>query len=194
MRPSSLLLLLLPAMPLAMPAAAQTAIHRCIGADGSPVFTDQPCATLNATPVNPPARAAADTGLAAPPILCAANRQDLRQAVIDAFADRNPNRLAGLMLWSGYGHAAAVADIRSLAALMREPLLDIDPGDEPAPARPAGTDALDDPFAIATPPAPPPTSHQLVLHTAGNDGSGTPHERRFDIVRRAGCLWLRNTD
>jgi hypothetical protein len=33
-----------------------------------------------------------------------------------------------------------------------------------------------------------------VLHTAGMDGSGSPHELRFDIVRRAGCLWLRNAD
>jgi hypothetical protein len=29
---------------------------------------------------------------------------------------------------------------------------------------------------------------------AGNDGSGDPRELRFDIVRHAGCLWLRNTD
>lgn len=193
MRPSSILLLQI-LMLLAVPAAAQTAIHRCIGANGSPVFTDQPCAALNATPVNPPTRAVDDAGMVAPPTLCAADRQALRQAVIDAFAERDANRLAGLMLWSGYGHAAAVADIRSLAALMRQPLLDIDPGSDPTPARPASADTLDDPFATHTPPAPPPASHQLVLHTAGNDGSGTPHERRFDIVRRAGCLWLRNAD
>ncbi|HTM29114.1 MAG TPA: DUF4124 domain-containing protein, partial [Rhodanobacter sp.] len=30
---------------------AQTSIHRCVGADGNPVFTDQPCAALDATPV-----------------------------------------------------------------------------------------------------------------------------------------------
>jgi len=29
-----------------------------------------------------------------------------------------------------------------------------------------------------------------VLHTAGADGAGSTW--RFDIVRRAGCLWLRN--
>jgi hypothetical protein len=33
-----------------------------------------------------------------------------------------------------------------------------------------------------------------VLHIAGNDGSGSPRELRFNIVRQAGCLWLRNTD
>jgi hypothetical protein len=32
------------------------------------------------------------------------------------------------------------------------------------------------------------------LHIAGNDGSGAPRELRFDIVRQAGCLWLRNAN
>jgi hypothetical protein len=45
-----------------------------------------------------------------------------------------------------------------------------------------------------TPPAPPPANAQLVLRTAGNDGSGSPHELRFNVVSRAGCLWLRNAD
>lgn len=190
-RLAALLCLIL--LACAAPAAAQTEIRRCIGANGGAVFTDQPCAALQATPVSPNARSAqAASPLAAPPpILCAAGLGELRQSVIDAFASRDANRMAGLMLWDGYGRGAAIADIRSLAGLMKQPLLDVDIPGGSAPAQAAGSDA---PFATDTQPIPPSGDHQLVLHTAGNDGSGSPRELRFDVVRRAGCLWLRNAN
>jgi hypothetical protein len=99
--------------------------------------------------------------------------------------------MAGLMLWDGYGRGAAIADIRSLAELMKQPLLDVDIPNGSAPAQAA---SIDNPFATDAPPAPPSAGNRLVLHTAGNDGSGSPRELRFDIVRQAGCLWLRNAN
>ncbi|MHB1057852.1 MAG: DUF4124 domain-containing protein [Rhodanobacter sp.] len=174
------------------PAIAQTDIHRCIGANGGAVFTDQPCAALQATPVTPAAVPTASAQPAAPPpVLCAANRGELRQSVIDAFASRDANRLAGLMLWDGYGRGAAITDIRSLAELMKQPLLDVD-----TPAGPATVAApIDDPFATSMPAAvPSPPNDQLVLHVAGNDDSGSPRELRFGIARQAGCLWLRDAN
>ncbi|MET4568740.1 DUF4124 domain-containing protein [Rhodanobacter soli] len=186
-------LLCLILLACAAPAAAQTEIHRCIGANGGAVFTDQPCAALQATPISPgtqPGNATAPLA-APPPILCAASTGELRQSVIDAFASRDANRMAGLMLWDGYGRGAAIADIRSLAELMRQPLLDVDIPNGSAPAQAA---SIDDPFAPPAPPAPPSAGNQLVLHIAGNDGSGAPRELRFDIVRQAGCLWLRNAN
>jgi hypothetical protein len=180
------------------PAAAQTEIHRCIGADGNPLFTDQPCAALQATSVNPAPASSGNAPAEPPPALCAANLHALRQSVIDAFANRDANRLAGLMLWGGYGRGAAIADIRSLGALMKQPLLDVSPAGDPAPgdeAPPAPASANSTgPFAPDPPDAAPAAGNQLVLHTAGNAGSGTPRELRFDVVRRAGCLWLRNAD
>lgn len=177
----------------AAPAAAQTPIHRCIGVNGNAVFTDQPCAALQATPVSPGTRPGnVATPLAAPPpILCASSPGELRRSVIDAFASRDANRLAGLMLWDGYGRGAAIADIRSLAELMKQPLLDVDIPDGTAPAQAASIDA---PLATDTPPAAPPAGDRLLLHTTGNDGSGSPRELRFDIVRQAGCLWLRSAN
>jgi len=173
------------------PAMAQTEIHRCIGANGNAVFTDQPCAALQATPVIRPTTTPDNTSQPAaepPPTQCAANLGELRQSVIDAFARRDANRMAGLMLWNGYGRGAAVADIRSLSELMKQPLLDLEPSaDSPAPALSGGSA---DPFTTDTPAAPAPAASQLVLHTAGNDGG--PHELRFNVVRRSGCLWLRN--
>jgi hypothetical protein len=176
----------------AAPAGAQNPIQRCIGANGSPVFTDQPCAALQAAPLDPAAKPSENGHSLEPPptTLCAATLSELRQSVIDAFANHDANRLAGLMLWNGYGHGAAVADIGALSALMKRPLLDLGPSrDSP----PAGAGSSADPLSAVSA-APPPVSDQLVLHTAGTDGSGSPHELRFGIVRHAGCLWLRNTD
>lgn len=172
-------------------AAAQAAIHRCVDTDGHPVFTDQPCAALQAAPVTASRDAAgAPARPSSPVVLCAADMEQLKRAVIDAFAAADANRLAGLMLWRGTGGAAAVADIRRLQHLMREPLLDIGPerdaGEDanatwhPAPDLPMTDSASDDSV--------------LVVRTAGNDGSGQPHSLRFTVVRRFGCLWLRSAD
>ena len=102
------------------------------------------------------------------------------------------NRLAGLMIWNGYGREAVVADIRSLSALMQRPLLDIGTGsdsdDSPSVDGDASTSSLGD---LPSRPASTSTDAQLIVHTASGDGSGTPHEARFNIVRRSGCLWLR---
>lgn len=177
------------------PALAQTEIHHCIGAGGGAVFTDQPCAALNATAVSPDARANDGTPLPAPPpILCAADMDDLRQSVIDAFARHDANRLAGLMLWDGYGQRAAISDIRSLSQLVRQPLLGMDmPGQSDdsstAPAASSSAD-INPPFQEDIRSAPAAESRKLVLHLADD----SVNDRRFDVVTRAGCLWLRNVD
>jgi hypothetical protein len=119
-------------------------------------------------------------------MLCAATRDDLRQGVIEAFAQQDANRLAGLMLWNGYGKGAAIADIEMLAGLVRQPLLGIDFPGTPAPARSA---AAPYPATVsAAPPAP-----MLVLDVADRTGTGA-RQWHFDLVHRAGCLWLRNAD
>ncbi|WP_266180734.1 DUF4124 domain-containing protein [Dyella humicola] len=199
------LLLLLFLLP--MSAAAQDGIHRCVGQDGNPVFTDQPCAALQATPVadaSPASAAHASTPqeqAIPPPVLCAASVPELRQSVVDAFSRHDPNRLAGLMLWSGYGREAVVADIRSIGELMQHPLLDVgEASEDTAPARSQSSDmgGLErslDPADVSTPPAAPspaPADRQIVVRTAATDGSGLPHEKHFAVVRRSGCLWLRS--
>lgn len=102
----------------------------------------------------------------------------LRQSVTEAFASRDPNRLAALMLWGGYGKQSAVTQIQDLGQLMKRPLIGIG-GDESPPADADGGDA------------PPPREDALIVKTASNDGSGSAHETRFAITRQSGCLWLR---
>jgi hypothetical protein len=161
-----LLSLLLVLFALSFAAHAQGTIYRCIGAGGQQVFTDQPCTSVAATPAVPAPTQAAATGMPATvPMLCAASMGDLRQAVTDAFAAHDANRLAGLVLWEGRG--GAVADIRQWTALVREPLLDFG-AEEPATEASSGSAAND---------------NELLVHTASR-------QTRFGVRHHAGCLWL----
>jgi Domain of unknown function (DUF4124) len=175
-------------------------IHRCVDASGQSVFTDRMCADVQATPALP---AAASTTAPAtittpggpPPILCANNLDALKQAVVDAFAAHDPNRITGLMLWNGYGKGSVVGTTRMLSALMDRTLLDLDT----ASGRPSSDDTdssstlSENPGTSGTappPPAPVDDVKLLVIHTSGSDGSGAAHETRLVISRRSGCMWL----
>lgn len=171
---------------------AQGDIHRCMGTNGVPVFTDRICSDVNATPVMPAPSSSAQAPVELsqpPPVLCAADVAHLKQAVIDAFAARNPNRLAGLMLWNGDGEQAVVADIRVLGRLMARPLIDV----KALPLAPASAVSPDDPPAPSTAALPSPKTGQaeaLLVQTESDDGSGATQETRFEVLHQSGCLWL----
>ena len=176
---------------------AQGDIHRCMGANGVPVFTDRVCSDINAAPVAPPAPTSSVGVVAAPgamssqppAVLCAADLEQLKQAVVDAFAVRNPNRLAGLMLWDGDGQGAVVADIQLFNRLMAHPLIDV-------AAEPAAATSSDTPPASSTsaPRSGPAEGETLVVRTEAEDGSGADQDTRFDVVHHDGCLWLHPVD
>lgn len=154
-------------LAIAVPAAAQTAIHRCVGTDGRPAFTDQPCATIGATQVLPPAATSARPGGAAADgatagLLCAKSLADLRTGIAQGFALKSANRIGGLVLWNASGQSATEG-MRGIEALIRQPLVSLD-GDEAA-----GID-------VAT--------------SVPGGGLATRHAH-FDVVRDSGCLWLR---
>lgn len=165
-------LLLLALLLIVLPASAQTDIHRCIGADGRPAFSDQACSSIGATSALPPSKApapassAGDSGaLPDSPsagLLCAKNLADLRHGISQAFATRNANRIGGLILWNGSSHGA-VDGIRSIEQLIRQPLVALE-GNESS-----GIDAV----------------------TSSPGGDASTRRAHFDVVRDAGCLWLR---
>lgn len=168
-----------------------------MGANGIPVFTDRVCSDVDATPVLPPAPTSSApspvTNAQPPPVLCAADMAHLKQAVVDAFAERNPNRLAGLTLWSGDGQQAVVADIRVFSRLMAHPLIDVKT--DAGSAAPAASTADPSQLALSGAPSPAPTrGESLLVQTESDDGSGATGETRFGVVHHAGCLWLEPQD
>lgn len=162
-RAIALLLLLV----FALPAAAQSAIYRCVGTDGRPVFSDQPCTSVGATSIMPASSASsaltdASTGPSAG-LLCAKDLAELRDGVAQAFASRSANRIGGLILWNGFGSSGAVDNLRSMETLVRQPLVSLE-GSEIA-----GIDAV----------------------TSGPGSDGSTRRAHFGVVRDSGCLWLR---
>jgi hypothetical protein len=97
------------------------------------------------------------------------------------------------MLWNGYGSSATVANIRSLTALMKQPLLGVDPDDSPE-----DTSADNSNIPIDGTKAPPsesssaPKTNRLVVRTGTDEADGNLHKQHFTVVRQYGCLWLRN--
>jgi hypothetical protein len=170
MRRASTIRFLLLCLPLAV--QAQQPINRCLDLDGNPVFTDRPCAALHAVPLaptkpRPPEAGEAGRSADRSAHTCATSVAELKQSVLDAFASRNANRLSGLMLWRGYGHRAAIADIRALQNLLRQPLLGLQTAE---------------------------SADALTVSTPASAADGQPTRTRFAIERRSGCLWLRADD
>lgn len=186
--------------------ARQAVIHRCIDAHGQQIFTDRSCADMQATPVLPPATAPGATAPgvtvipgvspAAPPVdprFCADSVDLLRQQIVDAFATRDANRLAGLVLWNGYGRQSVIGQIRTLSKLMQHPLIDVDDGSAsaPPPALPGLYDASQPLTQILTPAASlPAPAERLVLVTGADGGEGGTRETTFGLARQSGCVWL----
>lgn len=185
-------------------AQASAEIHRCISSSGGQVFTDRSCADMQATPALPGREDTDDAPAWAGPApqLCAADLPELKQQIVDAFAVRNANRLAGLMLWDGYSKHSAVGEIRSLSALMRHPLLDItesgggrtvragSPVDLYDASQPLTTLLAGSSHGTGTPTAP----DELTVVTEADDGSGGSRDTGFALERQSGCLWLRARD
>jgi hypothetical protein len=185
-----LVALLLLGIPLASSAgaAAQTHIHHCVSANGTPVFTDQPCSSMNAVPAtrtNHPLATRRPTG----PRACPRDRAALAQRVAAAFRSGNVNALAGLMLWRGYAQRGAVRDVRQLGKLMHWPFLGIAQAARPPPAASAASPMTALPPLV--PPAPtraphPPPARSLTVQL---DRPADPAVS-FAITRLDGCLWL----
>jgi hypothetical protein len=178
------LLALLACAPLAHAQTAQP-VYRCIGAHGEPVFSGQPCGT----PAPAPGMSASAQG-ASFSVACAASPEALRQAIAGAFATRDVNQLAGLILWRGMDQGSARATLRSLAAWLKQPLTgiaftraagppfaDIDAG--PPPLR-----SSDEPASTSSVAALPPTGFDV--STGGVEGT----TRDFGLVESGSCWWL----
>ena len=144
-----------------LPVLAQNVIHRCVGADGSPLYSDQPCAAVGATSIAPPSTSTtAVPGAPTTGMLCAKDLAELREGLARAFATHDANRVGALVLWNGYGSNGAVDSIQRLGALVKQPLLSLQ-GDESA-----GLEVV-------------------------TGRTGQAQKAHFGVTRESGCLWLR---
>lgn len=188
-------LLLLAVAALAMPPAATARVNRCTASDGTAVFTDQDCHLMgtayrladayDARPaVRRPGAMQGTGGVSRFGVGCAARSPEgLRSAVRAAVDSGDANQLAGLYDWNGAGRGHAMDVMRRMQRLVARASLavelDADAGPYDAPALPGET--------ALTGVAGPPSIHVLRAHGAPGPNDAV----RFEIVRDAGCLWLR---
>lgn len=171
----------LSASAFAAPHVAIPGMNRCIGADGSRVFTDRPCDTVDARPAPVAPAAPANARLAEPPTAryCARSAKTLREQVEAALASGDGNQLAALYDWRGSGKANAYAVMARLEALASSRVV--------AVTLTHSTERSQDPELGAEAAQVPPDSLRIEL---GPDGQSNGGIAEFRIVRAAGCLWL----
>ncbi|KGI77120.1 DUF4124 domain-containing protein [Oleiagrimonas soli] len=179
------LALILVLLTLASVCHAQSAVHHCVSADGTPVFTDQPCGSMQAARIGAVQPSSSRTEHA-----CPATREALRQRVAAAFVAHDANALAGLMLWQGYGDVEAVQEVARMHRLMQHPLLNVTDGADTSPpsaqplsAMPPVPDADVDTTIDVMP------DDDLEVHLGGVEARESGPVR-FQVVTRAGCYWL----
>jgi hypothetical protein len=172
-------------------ALAPQPIYRCLGPDGSTMFSGTPCNQDSLAQGALPEVAA--IGDRTPLHLCPLDPDELRARVADAFLAHDINRLAGLMLWQGYGKRAAIARMQALSSAMRQGLLAIDLRSRASPLAPvaepgaffggdAGMAVRGNGPDLADGDAPVPTHLRISL-----DGG---HELSLPIAGDHGCWWL----
>ncbi len=167
-------------------AAQAQRVHRCIDADGSPLFSDQPCDSQNARRRDDPAPLSATGAIElsaqqaekdARMGYCPAWDFESLQAELEAsFQAGDVNRMAALYHWPGATRRSSTAVLDELERLIRRPLTDLA---QEEPDLPYDWQVGD--------PEPLPL---LRLELGGSEAFETPEYARFGVLRHAGCLWI----
>ena len=215
MRTSFVIAILALGAAVLAPSAANAEIHRCQSRDGTPVFTDQSCDLLGqtyklstayqpGTDVRRPGKPFAGRLMPKFGIGCAARSPEgMRSAVRLAIESGDPNQLSALIDWNGTRRKAAMGVMRRLQHIVSRPAVAVELGGEsyeyssltsPMTTVSHGNGAsyghvgaIQSERSYTVRPTGLPTLHVLRAH-----GSESPMEHsRFQIVRDAGCLWLR---
>ncbi|HET7931310.1 MAG TPA: DUF4124 domain-containing protein [Rhodanobacteraceae bacterium] len=163
---------------LACASSAHAQVYRCVGAQGEPVFSGEPCGT--------PAPAESAVGPAHSFAgICADSPQALQDEIAKAFTRHDVNRLAGLILWGGYDQASARATLQSLKAWLQQPLAGIAVVYATGP--PVAANFPDTAGGAVAAPAPPSAAAPV---PSGFRVSTTDDTRDFGITQSGGCWWL----
>lgn len=189
----------LPALLLALAlsaAPAQSQIRRCVGADGTHLYTDRACADLDASERLP---RPGDAGAFDRPIRrdCSRRLQDLVFELTAAIDARDVNRLAGVYHWPGISSRASHGLMDRLDRVAQDPVLDIVAVRAAEPVVATQRPGLSATFAStlqASPSvAPPPRVHgppvALRVHQAVGQGAA-PSRTMFGLRQNLGCWWI----
>ena len=194
-------------LALALPGAAAAAdtIRRCQADDGTMVYTDKPCAELDARPIALPEKrpepGTGDASARPPPGSsmigsdgalslgigarddCLRRTDTLLFEIRAAIESRNVNRLAGVYDWAGKDAGAAGAILERLSRIVERPLAAVE-FRYPEP----GFD--EDPAAIpsAAPRAERPAGVRIVQEAPGELVPSFEEDLR--LVRNADCWWV----
>ena len=185
--------------------AGASGLHRCIGGDGSAIFTDRACRDLQATDAPPPTADRLGPAVIVRTRNCARSQDDLLFGVRTALEAHDPNKLAEYYHWTGMGNSEGYRLMGRLANLSERPLLDVQLVSSaqvgtpmpPLPPPPPLDDsyARDDglgPYSESTPPEPPPRARADLLRV-DQMRSETDYESQvtyFRLRSNAGCWWL----
>ena len=184
------LLLLAILLPSDRALAQAGRIHRCIGDNGEPTYSDRKCERPAPTPAEElnPGTVAADSHFSQRPgtQTCPTSPEDLRNRAVNAFNARNGVGLSGLFLWDGYGQGSSLTPLRELAHLMSGALISIDLDSASA--------YIDDQRYSELPRRPDDVADvELVVRTVAEQERQVPYESvsRFGLIEQSGCWWLR---
>ena len=178
---------------LAWAGVAHAQVRKCTTPDGRPLYTDQRCEALGATPAPTvaPGSAAATPGANAATGRnlyrggCSRTLQDLVFEITTAIDAQDANRLSSVYHWVGASASSANAVMDRLDTIAHRPLLDISPV-SPSPA--------DDTAIVSAPEDVPRTTVRrppvgLRLDQTLANGI-TPAPVVLGLRRHLGCWWV----
>jgi hypothetical protein len=180
--------------------AQEGRIHRCVGENGEPFFSDQRCTQAAASaPVEgsqdaPPTAATnmtdptTQTPRSGQPQVtqtCATSPEDLRDRVARAFESSNAVSFSGLFLWDGFGQGSALAPLRDLSRIIHEPLTSIELESTPLFRERSRDDYRDDRRRADE-------LFELLVRTISEGDRRVPYESvsHFELREQLGCWWL----
>ena len=167
-------------------AHAQSGVRRCTGTHGETIFTDKPCAAVDAVD-RVPAMARPSGGTSTLRTGCAHTLGDLIYTVTAAIDGRDVNQLATVYHWTGVSTAAAYSVMRRLDGVLQRPLLDIEPtgGSSGEPVwQDDGTGLV-----VPAPSRPRAPTRLKLVQAMGKDGASTT-STSFALRRYYGCWWI----
>jgi len=182
------------------PAAAQDGIHRCIGATGESIFTDQACSDLHATD-RPKDNLVHDGPRVVVARTCARKPDELLFDVRNALAAQDVNRFAGSYFWTGMGSREAYSLMDRLVKFSARPLIDVQlvssvPEPDPYAFAPEpefdipATDSYEPEQEQEPPPLREPPLDMIRIDQTRSAKDAETATSYMRIVPAAGCLWV----